>query len=387
MSTTFDSVDTEHLDAAAEPRQWIWDGLLARGQVTLFTSMWKAGKTTLLSHLLAQRKEAGVLVGRPVSVGGSAIVSEEPASLWRDRHVKLGFGPGNRFFCRPFATAPSHEQWCDLLDHLADLNRSAGIDLVVIDPLSHFLPGREENNAALLLESLLPLRKLTNAGQAVVLVHHPRKASAVAGTASRGSGLLPAFVDVLLEMYPVTPGDPADRRRRLLGFSRDPATPRTLLIELNEAGSAFAVAAELPDDDEFNANWQVVHMVLEDASAELTRKEMLEQWPADYPRPKFNTLWTWLDQAFQRGLILRAGAGRRKDPLPLFPRREDGRLEGRPDVRIRPHDARKRPVCPFQLVVQPFRVDRLSEPERQRGAAPSLALGLRQPVKLGLTVI
>jgi hypothetical protein len=318
MSTVFNSLDTEHLDAAAEPRQWIWDGFMARGQITLFTSMWKAGKTTLLSHLLAQRRQGGELVGYPVSAGGSAIVSEESASLWRDRHAQLGFGPGNRFFCRPFVTAPSREQWRDLLEHLADLSQTAGIDLVIIDPLSHFLPGREENNAALLLESLLPLRKLTAAGQAVVLVHHPRKSSAAPGMASRGSGLLPAFVDVLLEMYAVTPGNPADRRRRLLGFSRDPATPRNFLIELDPTGAAFAVAAELPQDDAFNSNWHVVRMVLEDAKSELTRQQMLDQWPADYPRPKPNTLWVWLNQAFERGMILREGTGRCKDPYRHF---------------------------------------------------------------------
>jgi hypothetical protein len=34
---------------------WIWHGLLAPGKVTLLTSLWKSGKTTLLAHLLAQR--------------------------------------------------------------------------------------------------------------------------------------------------------------------------------------------------------------------------------------------------------------------------------------------------------------------------------------------
>ena len=31
---------------------WLWHGYLAAGQVTLLTSQWKAGKTTLLSVLL-----------------------------------------------------------------------------------------------------------------------------------------------------------------------------------------------------------------------------------------------------------------------------------------------------------------------------------------------
>jgi hypothetical protein len=33
---------------------WLWHGYLLPGSVTLLTSVWKAGKTTLLSVLLAR---------------------------------------------------------------------------------------------------------------------------------------------------------------------------------------------------------------------------------------------------------------------------------------------------------------------------------------------
>jgi hypothetical protein len=34
----------------------------------------------------------------------------------------------------------------------------------------------------------------------VLLVHHPRKGKTLAGQAARGSGALPSFVDILIEM-------------------------------------------------------------------------------------------------------------------------------------------------------------------------------------------
>src|SRR5207249_5540967 len=37
-----------------QPR-WLWHGLLGPGKLTLLTSLWKSGKTTLLAHLLARR--------------------------------------------------------------------------------------------------------------------------------------------------------------------------------------------------------------------------------------------------------------------------------------------------------------------------------------------
>jgi AAA domain len=37
----------------AAPLSWLWHGYLAAGNVTLLTSQWKSGKTTLLAVLLA----------------------------------------------------------------------------------------------------------------------------------------------------------------------------------------------------------------------------------------------------------------------------------------------------------------------------------------------
>jgi hypothetical protein len=35
---------------AGDQATWVWDGYLAHGSVTLLTSQWKLGKTTLLSE-------------------------------------------------------------------------------------------------------------------------------------------------------------------------------------------------------------------------------------------------------------------------------------------------------------------------------------------------
>ena len=38
---------------------WLWQGYLARGSLTLLTSLWKAGKTTLLTGLLQRLGSGG----------------------------------------------------------------------------------------------------------------------------------------------------------------------------------------------------------------------------------------------------------------------------------------------------------------------------------------
>jgi hypothetical protein len=105
-----------------------------------------------------------------------------------------------------------------------------------------------------------------------------------------------------------------DRRRRLLAFSRSDVTPRQLVIELNADATDYACLGNFMDD-EFAVNWDRLRFVLEDAQGKLTRRQILEQWPADFPRPADCTLWHWLDRAVGLGQLAREGTGRKSDPF------------------------------------------------------------------------
>src|SRR5438552_15596349 len=61
---------------------WLWAGCLAAGKITLLTSLWKMGKTTLLSVLLAKMKAGGDLAGWPVRAARPLVVSEESPDYW-----------------------------------------------------------------------------------------------------------------------------------------------------------------------------------------------------------------------------------------------------------------------------------------------------------------
>lgn len=76
---------------AAPKLRWLWHGYLAVGAVTLLTSQWKIGKTTLLSILLARMKTGGTLAGLPVSAGRAVVISEESSEQWllRGRRLNL----------------------------------------------------------------------------------------------------------------------------------------------------------------------------------------------------------------------------------------------------------------------------------------------------------
>jgi len=302
----------ELAESSGGSMSWLWDSYIAGGAVTLLTSRWKAGKTTLLSILLAKMGAGGVLAGRGVAAGGAVVVSEEPRELWVDRGRRLGFGRHVSFLCRPFRGKPTVAEWESLIDRLEREAAGRGRLLVVIDTLAEFLPGPDENNAATMLAALAPLRRLTALGAAVLLLHHPRKADA----APRGSGALPAFADVLLELGGVQPSEGADRRRRLRATGRFPETGGGAMIELAADGTDYAVLPEVDRPAEsFAAGWPVLRQVLEDARHRLTRKEVIAGWPDDYPRPSATQLWQWLDRAVAAGLVKRTGAGRKRDPF------------------------------------------------------------------------
>ncbi len=174
-------------DQPESTTDWIWPGMLAPGQVTLITALWKTGKTTLLAHLLAHRHAATALLDRPVRPGLTAVVTEETAPIWRVRCRKLGFGANVCFFHRPFASRPTPAEFAALIAQLLDLKVRRSIDLVVFDPLAKFLPVRSENSAEAMQEALEPLHRLTDAGLAVLLQHHPSKGQPTVGQAARGS--------------------------------------------------------------------------------------------------------------------------------------------------------------------------------------------------------
>lgn len=138
---------------------------------------------------------------------------------------------------------------------------------------------------------------------------HPRKGGTAIGQAPRGSGALPAFADILLELR-VPRGSSETRRRRLHGFGRFPETPRSILAELNAEGTDYLVLPETaPEDAGFDAALETLHSLLTEAGTPLTRVEILVRWPQSASPPNATTLWRWLARGCEQGALVRDGAG------------------------------------------------------------------------------
>lgn len=318
----FDPVPMDGLATAAAPAptEWLWDGYLARGNITLLTSMWKAGKTTLLAGAVRALETGDAFLDRPCAAAQVLVVSEESAAVWAARRGAIPVGANARLVSRPFAGRPGVTEWDELVVN-AELERERGaLDVLVVDTLAAFLPGRSESDPGTLLDMLTPLRRLATAGAAVLLLHHPRRAASENGSVARGSGALLGFVDVILELSRLGNLGSESCRRRLNGLSRFAETPRELVYEWVPGTAEFRAVAN-PLDARYLENWETVHALLKARPTAATHKELLADWPADKVPPAPSVLYEWLGRAVGAGLVRRIGNGTRAEPFRfLLPR-------------------------------------------------------------------
>jgi hypothetical protein len=306
----------DELNRVSQPfdSEWIWKGYLARGNITLLTSRWKAGKTTLLAGLLRSLGACGTFLDAECAAAKALVVSEELPAHWTARQRAIPIGPHVKLVSRPFVERPSRDDWMELVVNVGLERQRGGLDVLVVDPLATFLTGRSDSDAATLLDMLNPLRLLAESGVAVMILHHPRKERAEEGSRARGSGALLGYVDIILEIDrpSVLAGDV--NRRKLVALSRHQDTPPSLVFEWIPGTADFRVVADL-HEARFQENWQMVESILAGRHASATHKELLEDWPADQSRPSARQLYEWLTKAFVAKRIERIGAGTRYQPF------------------------------------------------------------------------
>lgn len=289
------------------PVDWIWFGWLARECITLLVGLWKGGKTTLLAHLYRGMENGGSIAGT-IKRARVLVIAEESAGMWRRRRDELGLQDHVHFHIRPFKGRPTATEWSRYIDVVASWVREDGYDAVVIDTWQSVSPCPDENDASAMMAALIPIRLIAEAGAAVCIVHHPRKGDAGEGQASRGSGALPGFVDVIAELRRFSTAHESDTRRKLRGYSRLDETPTEIVIELTDKGY---VTLGNSSDATREARCDIIHGIL--VSEALTVDEILARWPTDVLKPSQRTVSDDMKVGAETGKWLRSGKGRRAD--------------------------------------------------------------------------
>ncbi len=298
----------ELMNAAHVSVEWLWEGFLARGLITLLSARPKLGKTTLLFHLLTALFHRQPFLDRATDPPGKVLLcTEEGPVLLKRRLERLGLGEDDLLILPRSAMTGRRTGWTETIQQIR-LAARQGVCLVIIDTLAAFWDVEDENDAPKAGAALLPLQTLAQQrGIAVLLVHHLRKTPGEEGTAHRGSGAIVAAVDMAIEMG----RDPQkSNRRRLTALSRFDETPQQLVIELEggtyrSKGSPEAVGrAEVKE--------QVLGGLPGPEEDPIERDALLEQLD---PKPSTSLLKEVLRGLVEdEELVERLGAGRRGDP-------------------------------------------------------------------------
>lgn len=296
-----------------ETDPWLWSGYIAPGNLALLTSLWKAGKTTLLTGLLQQFGVGGTFLGHKCEPARVLVVSEESRQLWAARLKFLPVGSHVRFLFRPFAGQPTRVEWEQLIDDILAERPEDRPHLFVVDPLITFLTSRSDSDAGAVLEFLQSLRRLTEAGLAVLVLHHPRKANSPEGSGARGSGVLLGFVDVILELHRYGRLRTDSHRRRLISLSRHREAVACQFYQWTPGTADFQPVAD-PHEQQFRDNWETLVEMMQPRRAAATHRELLDDWPSDLPNPSRTQLYEWLNRAAEEGLVMRFGNGTNRQP-------------------------------------------------------------------------
>jgi archaellum biogenesis ATPase FlaH len=283
------------------PIDWIWEGFLAKGQITLFSSLWKTGKTTLTCWLLKSIEDSLSFIGKETKSVNVLVISEESDAIWARRKEEFDFGQTTWVNTRPLNRRMTTSEWLEFLERTVDFCKEKNIDLVIIDTLSTFWPVRDENDAPQVSSALLPLNKLQEENLAVLLIHHDRKSGGEEGTASRGSGALPSYVDVIVEFRRFDASKREDSRRVIKTYSRYEETPHEIVIELTTNGyEVQGTKAQVAQQDKM----KLLLTILPDNPASYSIEQLLGEWPEEYGKPPHKTtLYRWLKKLQEEVLV------------------------------------------------------------------------------------
>jgi len=228
-----------------DDKRWIVHGILSAGQTTILSAHPKAGKTTLLAHMIRALGTGEDFLERATRPCKVLVMSEEDEPTIAQRIADLGIADYCGWYVRPFPSRPTRVQWSEWVAATVADCQAFGAEVLIIDTMSRNLPISDENDATDVDNALQPLWQLNKSGVAIVLVHHIRK-SVTAGddtiTSSRGSIAFNGFAEIILNLSKLQ-GDGETTMRHLSGDSRASHVPKDLVIDLVEG--RYVVAGDL----------------------------------------------------------------------------------------------------------------------------------------------
>lgn len=223
-------------DVEAQPIEWLWRNWLPRRMLAILGGYGGDGKSTLLAYLMARLSRGGTLPdGTRAPLTNCLILAAEddPQYAIRPRLDLHSADVSRIHLLKGTRRDNGTQEWLDLkrdADIMRGIIRAYDIGLVVIDPLSSYMPKADRNSEGDVRDALMPLQQLMEeTGVAIIGVMHVGKTDAPRRATQRllGSTAFTALArtvwmihDLPGEHQPVTGPDDATEPRKVLGVSK-----------------------------------------------------------------------------------------------------------------------------------------------------------------------
>ena len=247
---------TEVLEAP--PAEWLVNGLLAAGSITLLVGSPKAGKTMLVLSLLKAAATGGKFLGSTLGEPKRSWLFTEQSERSLAAQVRMVGLDSENVRIALWRQQPGYETPQDFADavHADFMAATKKPAILVIDTLGSWVDFKDANDYSQVTERLQPILKMGQIvgdaeGTATLLVHHTRKSGGDGSDKSLGSQKIAAMVDTMAYL-----GNGDGERRRLSIQSRfgitDLGSDLSIVLDLN-TGSYDVVDTGAEVDDEIKA--------------------------------------------------------------------------------------------------------------------------------------
>jgi putative DNA primase/helicase len=324
-----------------EPRavDWLWSGRVPLGMITMFAGDPKLGKSyvTLAMAAALSRGLPLPMSDRPNHPGSTILMSAEddPARTIAPRLIAGGADLTKVHILESVILANGSEALpplrADIDAITAAASRLGDCRLIVIDPVSAYLRGVDDNRNSALRGVLTPLNRLAEQlGAAVVLVSHLTKAGSTNGK-HRVLGSI-AYVGACRanHLFVADPHDPTGRRVLMLDNGSNVASPASTLaytIEDHESGPRIEWSHE-PVITAIGGLCKPARLVRLHPEGHAARHRECDRWLraflADGPRSTVDIFEAASDSAFSDSQVRRA-----KRRIGAIAKREGFAAEGR----------------------------------------------------------
>jgi RecA-family ATPase len=312
--------------------EWLWDGFLAKGHITLLSALWKAGKTTLLAELFRCMQEETALAGQKTHKCQVLYLSEERETQWVLRREEKNLTLPIHILCNPLKRKLKYDEWVVWVEKAANFCVEKDLSLAVIDTMTTFSSVTDENDSSQVNAALLPLNYFREKNIAVLLVHHFRKSGGNEGTASRGSGALMSYVDVIMEFSRQEPEDSNNNQRKLISLSRFDETPTEIILDYVDNQYSSQVITSSKEAKKQNKSKKVFGLINKLISngtigSLFTIVDIHENWDDSIlQRPAERTIRNYLEDLISMKKILFSGEKRKvgKTEAKLYKVIDDG---------------------------------------------------------------